>query len=341
MVLAVGLVGEPGSGKTTIFEALRAAPGGAGSAAGPVGTHIRTVEVHDERLGRLCEVYEPRKRTPVSIRFIDYPGKGGRGEARIASLREDDAFLIIVRGFPLGEGAPPPVGDAVRTVWEEWVLYDLEIVEGRLRKLEKSLRLRKDADEVREQALLGKIQAVLENGEGVRSIDLCAEEEKATRGFRFLTQKPSCTVLNVGEGGVDPRSAPGDETIVIRGQLEREIAELPEGDRAPFLGEMGVTHPAWLRVPAECLRTLDVVTFYTVVGEEVRAWTLPRGGTALDAAGKIHADVARGFVKAEVLHFDDFSAKKGPPPEKRKGRLEGRDYPVVDGDILTIRFTPR
>lgn len=341
MALTVGLVGAPGSGKTTVFEALQAAPGGASSAAGPVGTRVRTLEVHDERLDLLCKVHRPKKRTPISIRFVDFPGKGGKSEARIAALREVDAFLVVIRGFRLGGEPTPAVEEAVRSVEEEWVLYDLDVVEGRLRRLEKSVRLHGDAGEKREQALFQRVKAALDQEKGIRTLGLGADEEKMTRGFRFLTQKPSQVVVNVGEAetSIVPRLDP--PPIVIRGQVEKEIAELPDEDRGPFLQEMGVTRPAWQRIPRECLRTLDVVTFYTVVGEETRAWTIPKGGTALDAAGKIHADMARGFVRAEVLPFDDFAAEKGPPPEKRKGRLEGRDYVVGDGDILTIRFSPR
>lgn len=338
MPLVVGLVGDPGSGKTTIFETLQAAPGGASFAPGPGGTHIRAVEVHDDRLARLVEVHLPKKHTPVSIRFIDFPGRGGKGEQRVAALREVDAFLIVVRRFALADSTPPPVEETVGRMHEDWILSDLEVVENRLRRLEKSARRNPTSLEKKETALLEGLRQTFGEGGGFRQVPLSAEEERMTRGFAFLTGKPSQVVVNIGEreARIPPSTDPG--VVVIRGQVEKEIAELPEEDRAAFLEEMGVKEPAWLRIPREALRALDVVTFYTCVGEEIRAWTLPRGGSVLEAAGRIHADMARGFVRAEVLAFEDFAAPEGPPPTKRKGRLEGRDYVVRDGDILTIRF---
>ena len=334
MPLVVGIVGKELSGKTTLFEILRAAPRGEESTSGPGGTTIRTVEVPDERLDRLVEVHRPKRRTAVSIQYVDFPGGGGKGETRIASMRQVDAFVLAVRGFKMGDEDPPSPEAAVREVFEEWALYDLEVVGNRLKRLEKALRVQGSGDspEKREQSHLLRIRESLEKGEGVRSMSLTPEEEKMTRGFRFLTQKPFRVVINAEEEGSLPPTTLDPPPVPIRGQVEREIAELPEGERAPFQEEMGISDPGWNTIPRECLRVLDVVTFYTVVGEEVRAWTLPRGGTAHDAAGRIHADMAKGFVRAEVLPFEEF-------PEKRKGRLEGRDYVVQDGDILTIRFT--
>jgi ribosome-binding ATPase YchF (GTP1/OBG family) len=166
------------------------------------------------------------------------------------------------------------------------------------------------------------------------------QDEKQMRGFAFLSQKPYRVVWNMGEADVPPPVIRPEGPIRIRGQVQKEIAELPEEERAEFLGEMGVENALWRFLPKACLDVLGVVTFFTVVGDEIRAWTVPRGGTALEAAGRIHADMAHGFVRAEVLAYDDLAADRGPPRSKRKGRLEGREYVVRDGDILTIRFAP-
>ncbi|MCZ6688024.1 MAG: DUF933 domain-containing protein [Planctomycetota bacterium] len=336
MPLSIGLVGKPGSGKTTVFDTLQAAPGGKSWASGPGGVRVRTVEVEDDRLARLVEVHRPKRHTAVSLRFVDFPGRGGIGPERLAAMREADCLLIVVGLFPVGDESPPPPESAIRSLRDEWILSDLEVVENRLKRLRRTIRVRPGGEEKKEMVLLEKLRGSLEGGGSVRDISLTDDETKMIRGFTFLSAKATRVVANIGDK--DP--LPELEAVTIRGQVEKEIAELPEEERGPFLEELGVQDPAWRKLPRECLRVLDVVTFYTVVGQEIRAWTLAQGGTALDAAGRIHADMARGFVRAEVLTFEDFVAAEGPPPEKRKGRLESRRYVVQDGDILTIRFAP-
>ena len=341
MSLTVGLVGDLGAGKTTLFDALAAAPGGEHSASGPGGTMVRSLQVIDPRLDLLAEVFQPKKVTPVSIRVVDFQGGSGKSDARIAALRETDAFLLVVRAFAFGDDPVPDPAAGERAVLDEWLLYDMETVDRRLERLARSLRTVRAKEltpEKREQELLLRLKEALEQGIPIREVSLGPEEETALRGFQFLSQKPYHVVWNLGEGREPPPVTDGPEPLRVRAQVEKEIAELGDEERAVFLEEMGIDRPAWERVPADCLATLGVVTFYTVVGTEVRAWTLREGGTAVAAAGCIHEDMARNFIRAEVLPFADFAEEKGPPREKRKGHLEGKDYVVRDGDILTIRF---
>jgi len=354
--MKLGLIGLPGCGKTALFRALSRAE----AAPGVPGTRSAAVRVPDERLEHLRRIFEPKKCTPASFDCADVTGlikgTGGRSEPSaemLARVRELDALVLVLRAFP-DPGLPHPAGsvEAARdlaAIEAELVLADLEIAERRIEKLRVSVKKptpRQKQDE-EELALVEKIAAPLAEGRPVRALSLSTDEEKTVRGFRFLTAKPVLVVLNVGEDAGDLDAAaqafapPGTETLAISAKIEMEIAELPEDERGEFLSALGLSEPATPRLIRAAYRTLGLITFFTYVSGEVRAWTVPAGSTAVEAAGRIHSDMARGFIRAETVAFEDLKKHGEMKAVKAAGRLrvEGREYIVQDGDILTIRFS--
>lgn len=354
--MRLAVVGVHGSGKSTLFRAFTGAagvPAGAGPAAAPVAV----VKVRDPRLERLRAMFQPKKYTPAAVEVLDLPGLPGPGEpasARhpelLAAARESDGLVLVVRAFeepsyPYAEARPDPAKEAAHLAGE-LAFADLDVAVKRIEKLRSAGRKSgvKEA-EAKEAAALERIVAVLEGGGSVRDVTLTSEEEKQLRGFRFLTARPWVLAVSVAEGG-DLRlaeSLPGryDARATLCGKVEAEIAELAESDRAAFLKEMGVERPAAEVLLEAAFKGCGVITFFTVGEDEVRAWTLRKGGTAVEAAGCIHSDLARGFIRAEVTASADLLELGSEAAVRKAGkqRIEGRDHEVRDGDVVHIRFS--
>jgi len=361
MSCTCGIIGLPNAGKTTIFNAL--VSGQAEVANYPFTTispNVGMVPVPDPRLEALGKLLKPERLTPTVIEFVDIAGliKGasrgeGLGNQFLGHIREADLLVHVVRCFDSGEsphplGAPDPVRD-VEIVETELCLADLEICSRQRLKLEKR---GKSGDRETAQALktLDKVEAALNQGKWARELNLSPGELEPLKSTPLLTLRPYLFVANVSEaefaGGPNfltlgelaaARAAP---LVPILGDLEAELLELPPEERAEFLAGLGLAEPGIHRLIREAYRLLNLVTFYTVVGTEVRAWTVPQGTPAARAAGKVHSDMEKGFIRCEVMAFEDLVRLGSVARVKENGRLqvEGRDYPVKDGEILYFRF---
>jgi len=349
----IGILGLPRSGKTTLFEILMQAAGAHAAQAGR--EQMGVVRVPDERVDRLSAVCRPKKTTWAQIEFLDSGAARGReavsarsaakGADLFAGVRDCDAFLAVLRDFESpAEPAPGGVDPArdLRALETEFILNDLGIVENRMERLAKELRIGKKEGE-REHALLGRVKALLEDERPLRAESLDPEEAKALKGFQFLSQKPLLVVYNQDDAAerVPPPAGPGTLTLGLKAHLEREIVALPPEERAAFRAELGLAEDGLSLVIHACYRLLGLISFFTLGPDEVKAWTLRQGETALDAAGEIHTDLAKGFIRAEVARWDHMVEAEGHTGRAReKGwlRLEGRDYVVQDGECLVIRF---
>jgi GTP-binding protein YchF len=347
--MKIALAGPRFSGKTTLFAAVTGLPLDPAKAAAITGVLSR-VNVPDPRLDRLAEVLKPKKHTFAQLDLLDFPGidLGETSEHKrqlLAQLREMDALVLVVGAYAEGESLAKAAGmvDAVRT---EFFFSDLDILEKRIEKLKASVTRPTKTQELekKELALLERLRAEAERRETLAGIALDANEEKFLRGFAFLSQKPMRVVLN--EKDVPPSELPPDVqskcpgALRLSAKLEQEIAELPSEERAPFMKELGLVEPAGPRLIRSIYALLGLQTFFTTAGDECRAWTIRKGDNAVTAAGKVHNDMAAGFIRAEVYPFDDFMSHGSEKALRSKGliRAEGRDYLVKDGDILHILF---
>ncbi len=346
----VGILGLPQSGKTTLFEILML---GAGAAAPQAGSreHVGVVRVPDERVDQLAAHYRPKKTVYAQIQFVDSAAAGhagahapARGPDLFASVRPCDALMVVARDFEDDAvaiaGGVDPERD-VRNLETELILNDLGIVETRLEKIAKELRVGKKEGAF-EQGLLTRCKQGLEAGRSLRGERFDPEEEKLLRGFQLLSMKPLLVVYNQDERSVRTPSPMGEGalTVSLRAHLEREIVSLPAGERPAFRAELGVLDDGLSLIIRACYRLLGLISFFTVGPDEVRAWTLRQGSRAVDAAGEIHTDLARGFIRAEVIGWKELLDAGGTAGARAKGllRLEGREYTVKDGDCLEIRF---
>lgn len=358
--MKIGIVGLPYVGKTSLFNALTRSEAETGTYAGKKGANVSSVKVPDERLTALAEVFNPKRVIPTSIDYVDIAGvsKGdialeGLETGAIAELREVDALAHVVRVFE--DGAVPHVdGDVdpkrdIETIDIELAFADLGIIDNRLDRLDRELRTQKIPALEHERVVLKRCKDALEGGTAIRELSLPPEDERAIRGYGFLTQKPLLLVLNIGEDELEgaeeihasfAASERQIEIITLSARLEMELGGLDAEDAEIFRIEMGLEESALARVIDVSYRTLGLVTFFTVVSDELRAWTLKQGMTAIDAAAAIHTDMARGFIRAEAIHWADLVDSKGLTEAREAGllRLEGKDYPISDGDVLTIRF---
>ena len=355
--MKIGLVGLPKSGKTTLFNLLT----GAQVATSRYDTgrnelHTGIARVPDDRVDRLTAIFKPRKTTFATFEVVDLAGiaKGERAGLEAKEFRNADALLHVVRAFADdAQGAPDPKRDIV-DLDTELILADLEVVERRLERLELSIRKRRTDAEVKEQEVLRQVREKLEGETPLRAARLAADDVKVIRGFTFLSQKPILHCLNVdekaiGEGdrmtaryGLDAVAAmPATRVAWVSAVIEAEVAQLAGDEQQAFLADLGLAEPAIRRLLRECFALLGLVSFFTVGDDEVRAWPIPAGTRAQDAAGSVHSDIARGFIRAEVTSYDDVVAANGEFADIRaKGqlRLEGKDYPVRDGEICHFRF---
>ena len=353
--MRLGICGLPHSGKTTVFNALT----GARSAVGGYEdrSHVASVDVPDERLDTLAEMFAPRKRVPAAIDYIDIPGV--RADAAkddlvrvLTALRDADALVECVRFFehpavPHPLGSLDPIRDS-REFQTELIVADLDIVERRIKTIEKEMkRPRPDSAHLHaEYDVLVRCGRALEEETALRRIELSPEEEKHVRNFQFLSLKPVITVLNVGEDvfrteEAEEKGAALDEgTIIMCGELEMEIGDLSPEERPEFLQGLGIGEPCSRRLIHASYQALGLRSFFTIGDKEVRAWTIHAGENALAAAGRIHTDMERGFIRAEVVSFESLVKAGGLKEAKAAGklRLEGKGYTVRDGDVITFRF---
>ena len=350
--MKIGIIGPGASGKTTLFNALT---GGAASTGGYGASRVNVgaAAVADSRVDALSEIFRPKKTTYAGVNFVDAPGVGDSGAAQNAeaipqALEGADALLVVVRAFE-DAGVPHPKEciDPARDLADvrfDLLLRDLAVVERRMARLEKLVRAKKDPAEAAEFALLSRIREVLEDGRPVRALNLGEGDTRMIKGFGFLSAKPLLVVVNVGEDQLGDQKAfarlDGEIPVVLTARLEEELAQLPAAERAEFLADYDIESSALDKVVGASFSMLNLRCFFTVGEDEVRAWPVRSGTIALHAAGTIHSDLERGFIRAEVISFPDFMAAGSLSGARDRGtlRLEGKDYVVKDGDIFHVRF---
>jgi GTP-binding protein YchF len=369
MALNLGIIGLPKSGKTTLFNAITGSHAQTSAYSSGEEPNVAVVKVPDPRLDVLTEMFHPRKTTPADVKFTDVVGMSGPKEAdrkepisrqTLGFISTVDALVLVVRAFdnpavPLLEGTDgvDPVRD-VDSVMLELAFSDLGIIERRLERLKAEIPKMKGAEREtreREQEVLIRIAPALEEGTPIRSLGLSEDDEKLIRNYRFLTAKPVLIVVNLGEERLDQadeieaairKSYSGEDTevIAIPAQIEMEMAQLSLEDAAEFRESMGVGPSRLGEVVGKSYSLLGLISFLTTGEDEVRAWTIRRGTPAQRAAGAIHTDLERGFIRAEVVHYDDLIKDGSMAEAKRHGhvRSEGKTYEVKDGDIINVLF---
>ncbi len=354
--MRLGIIGLPQSGKTTLFNALTRGSAPTGISAGKFEVHTAVVDVPDGRVDKLSAMFNPKKTIYAKVTYVDIAGlDGSAGKAGIAGtllnqLTQMDGFIHVVRCFadenvPHVSGSVDP-GRDLAAMDNEFILNDLIAVERKLERLAEEAKKgagREKAVIEREHVLFEKFHKVLSEETPLRDIEISAEEEKTMSGFGFLSRKPVLIVFNVSEGQKPPEISYAHKhslTVTLQAKLEAEIAQLPADEAAVFLKEYGIEEPSLNRMIRLSYDLLGLQSFFTVGEDECRAWTVRRGALAPEAAGEVHTDLQKGFIRAEVVAYDELMALGGMSEAKAKGRLrlEGKEYVVKDGDILNIRF---
>lgn len=364
--MELALIGLQKSGKTTVFNALTGGKAETSAfAGGKLEPNVAVVKVPDARVDKLAQIYSPKKTTYATVKYVDVAGMQkesgeehkGVPEALLQYVSKADALIAVVRGYDDQiQGAPNPASDA-EAIHLELVFSDLAKVENRLPKIEKQIQKltgkEKDAM-VHEREVLQKIKPALEDNRPIRSIGLTEDDEKAVRGFQFLSAKPLMFLLNVDEskiGGGDAEAAkmsvpgvtdlPNTMTGWLAGEVEMEISHLSGEDRQAFLQDYHIEEPAASRIIALSYDLLGQMSFLTAGEDEVRAWTIHKGSTGPQAAGAIHSDFERGYIRAEVITYEDLVKFGSVAEAKKKGhvRLEGKQYVVQDGDVINFLFS--
>ncbi len=342
--MKVGLIGHRGAGKTTIFNMLTGLQAQVGGFGGKTEVHLGVIKVPDVRITKLGQIFKPKKTTFAEIRFTDFPPSEGEdnlksNNALVTQMREVDAIALVLNDF---KSAAEPLKD-LNDLLTEMILADLAAVENR------RSRLKKEKARPQEEALLTRCAQTLENEQSLSNLAFSPDEENLLSGFGFLSRKPALVLFNQSEdkAGQPLTSARqeelrrrGLEGLGLAGKAEMEIAQLDEGARAAFLKEIGITEPARGRFIRASYHLLDLISFFTTGEDEVRAWTITRGTVARKAAGKIHSDIERGFIRAEVIAYEEFIVLGSEAKCKEAGklRLEGKKYLVQDADIIHFRF---
>lgn len=357
--MRISIIGTAQSGKSTLFKAI-------------VGEHCNTdnfgpganyalVPVPDERIEYFYKIFNPKKKVPVSIEFADVAGViSGDGEQQdhselsasgklMSAIRDSDAIVIVLRHF--ASPVHPPYPDPYSTfenILTELTLADLDVCTKRIEKLEKNVSRNAASDlDKRQLAVLLQCRTLLENETGLQKLDLTPDDKKLLNSFSFFNLKPVMVVINVGE-----EEKPSDEllaklknrskaVLTICAQIEAEIIDIPPEERASFMEEMGISQPASKQLISACYNALSLRTFFACCEREVHAWTIQAGDSAWTAAGKIHTDIQRGFIRAEIIGYDDFVKNNGDMKAIKANsqvRLESKDYEIQDGDIMHVRF---
>lgn len=355
--MKLGIIGLPQTGKTTLFNALTRGSQPTGAASGKIEMHTAVVDVPDPRVDELSKMFTPQKTIYAKVTYVDIAGldgsagKAGISGALLNNLSQMDGFIHVVRAFE-DENVPhvretiDPLRD-IQAMDSELLLNDLIAVERKLERLAEEKKKgagREKAVIEREMVLFERFHEALANEVPLRDVDVNAEEMKMLSGFGFLSQKPILIVLNLSEGQKEPQidyPHKNSKVVALQGKLEADIAQLSPDEAALFLTEYNIEEPSLNRMIRLSYDLLGLQSFFTAGADECRAWTVHRGATAPEAAGEIHTDLQKGFIRAEVIAYDDLMALGGMTEAKAKGklRLEGKEYIVKDGDILNIRFS--
>jgi ribosome-binding ATPase len=365
-MLRAALIGFASSGKSTLFQLMTSAAGTARTAHGKGDTQVGISRVPDRRLDALTAMYNPRKRVPATVEFTDLVAAGAGGAKALVDVvayKNADALVHVLRAFADPAVAHPsgsvdPARDA-QAMEDELILADLGVAERRLERLDKDLKKTKSADLERERDVIVVCKTALEDGKPLRALDLHGDDLKRLRGFQFLSAKPLLIVINLDEaqlaGGDDATdvaraadaagltsflSHAATAAVAVCAKIELEIAQLDAADAAAFLADLRLSESGLDRVIRASYDLLGYISFFTVGDDECRAWSIPRGTAAQVAAGEIHSDIARGFIRAEVVSYDTLIARGSMAACREHGevRLEGKDYVVHDGDIINFRF---
>ncbi len=354
--MRLGIIGLPQTGKTTLFNALTRGTQPTGVATGKIEVHTAVVDVPDPRVDRLSAMFKPKKTIYAKVTYADVAGlDGSAGKSGISGtllnqLTQMDGFIHVIRVFE-DENVAHPAGSIdpardIQTMDSEFILNDLIAVERKLERLAEERKKgggRDKATVEHEIVLFERMHQALNQEFPLRDLEISAEEEKAFSGFGFLTRKPLLIVLNQSEGQAAPKidyPHQHSQVAALQGKLEMDIAQLPPDEMELFLQEYGIEEPSLNRVIRLSYDLLGLQSFFTVGPDECRAWTVHRGASAPEAAGVIHTDLQKGFIRAEVVHYDDLVGLGGMNEAKAHGkvRLEGKEYVVKDGDVINIRF---
>ena len=345
MNLSCGIIGKPFSGKSTLFTLMTGEETG-----GKFGPVHGIAKVRDPRVDFLSSLYQPKKTTYATIEYIDVPGVAGAEGAEnkmLEHVRNTESLLAVVGAFE-EETEPDGIRREIQNIRDDLLLNDLILVENRLDKI----KHQRNPQEKEEFVLFSRLHEALEANTPLRNLDLKEDELKTMRGFQFFTLKPVLFVVNIREEDI-PRAEAletalrqglgGEEAtgvIALSALIEEEIMQLPPEDRGAFLTEMDITEPATEKVVRATYDLLGLISFFTTGEDEVKAWTIRKGTVARSAAGEIHSDIERGFIKAELVHYDDFTSLKDMKKIKEAGlmHLEGKEYIVRDGDIINFKF---
>jgi GTP-binding protein YchF len=367
-MLRAALIGFASTGKTTLFHLMTSGRETARASHGKAEAVVGISKVPDPRLDRLTAMFNPKKRVPATVEFSDLAAPGQTGGAKtlvdVAAYKNADALVHVLRAFndpavPHPAGSVDPARDA-RAMEDELILADLGVAERRLERLEKDLKKSRSAELEKERDLLMVCRAALEEGRPLRALDLKGEDLKRLRGFQFLSAKPLLIVINLDEAQL---TSPGAEAtrvdraaaraglteflshaataaVAVCAKIELEIAQLEAADAQAFLADLGLEESGLDRVIRASYDLLGYISFFTVGEDECRAWSIPRHTAAQLAAGEIHSDIARGFIRAEVVGYDALIARGSMAACREHGevRLEGKEYVVQDGDIINFRF---
>ncbi len=360
--MKTGIIGLPQVGKTSLFKILTKAHIEEHGRSNPREAHIGVARVPDERLEKLSALYSPKKTTFATVEYVDVAAIGQEAlkeSAFLANLRQVDALIHVLRAFE--DGSIPHVGPVdpmrdVKNVEFDLMVSDLGQVEKRLERVEKDLKKARTGELEREQALLLRSKEALEKESPLRELEMTPEEKKLIKGFMFLSQKPVLYAINIGESaalGIDLESAvsryglddaarqPNAAAAAICGKVEAELAEMDDAEAEDFLESYGLSESGLVRLIRKSYELLGLISFFTAGEDECRAWTVPLGSKAPQAAGAIHTDLEHHFIRAETIRWDNLLAAGSEAAARAKGtlRLEGKDYVVQDGDVLHIRHS--
>jgi GTP-binding protein YchF len=348
--MKLGIIGKPQSGKTTVFNIASGQQESVGDFS--QATHRAIIRIPDDRLDKLAELVKPKKVTSAEIEFLDAPGFSGKGREAGAieinpEIRQMEALIVVIDAFSADANPATDIRDLI----DEMILVDQVLIESNLEKKSRKAKLTGDKTGAREIDLLKRCLTILEEERPLIEGGLSEEELKLLRGYQFVTLKPLLFVLNISEDRLPHADEiaqahsqviePGKKELAIMcGSVEMELVSLEETDRAAFLDELGIGTPAVEQVIQKSYRLLGLISFLTAGDPEVRAWTIKQGTNARKAAGVIHSDIERGFIRAEVVSYEDYITYKTSAAIKAAGkaRLEGKEYVVADGDVILFRF---